>query len=553
MGIKEDAYRYAVRNAAQHEGKADLKAVIAKVAALHKGIKIGEVIPDIKEVVEKVNSLTPGQLEREYAAFEEEGFELKAPKKKVGLPDLDWAQSKEVVTRYAPNPNGPFHLGNARAAILSHEFAQKYEGKFILRFEDTDPKVKKPIENAEEIFKEDLSWLGIGIDETYFASERLEIYYKYMRKVIEKGHAYVCTCDSSEWKDMKKEGKACKCRKQNAGKGLELFEKMLSNELKEGEAVLRVKTDLKHKDPSIRDWWAAKIVDNPSHVRAGNKYHVWPSYNFQSAIDDHEMGVTLIVRGQEHAQNVNKQKYLYEYFGWEYPSAYHFGRISLEGMVLSTSKIKEGVESGKYIGWDDPRLGTIMALRRRGYDSRALKDAIMEIGVKSSDTTIEINWLNDLNKKYIDNESERVVFFEDPVELEVLQCPETVVVRGGREYKLGRGTQKFIVDRKDVGEYKERGVFRLRDAYNVIVTGVAEGKLFSEFVGETRGKAKVVPWAVKGIKVEVMMGDAGKVEALAGATIAHKKVGEHIYLERFGYCRIDGVEEGKVGLWFSHK
>jgi glutamyl-tRNA synthetase len=356
MPLEEDIYRYAIKNAFQHDGKANVGAVVGKVIALHPEVDVKKVMPDIQATVQKVNALTPSKIEEEYNKFAQ-SYELKPQEKKEGLPDLDWAKDEEVVTRYAPNPNGPFHLGNARAAILSYEFAKKYKGKFLLRFEDTDPQVKKPIENAEELFNEDLKWLGLSFDELFFQSDRLEIYYSHIKQLIDMEKAYICTCNVEEWRELIKEKKGCPCREEGKEENMERFKKMLKHDFKHGEAVVRLKTDLNHPDPSIRDFWLARVVDNPEHPRAGSKHFVWPAYNLASGIDDHLMGVTLILRGQEHAQNEEKQRFMYGYFGWKYPHTIHFGRVKLQDMVLSTSKIAEGIEKGDFSGWDDPKLG----------------------------------------------------------------------------------------------------------------------------------------------------------------------------------------------------
>ncbi len=123
--------------------------------------------------------------------------------------------------------------------------------------------------------------------------------------------------------------------------------------------MVRIKTDLNHPNPAVRDWPALRIIDNPNHPRTGNKYRVWPLYNFASAIDDHELGgVTHIFRGQEHAENETRQRYVYEYFGWEYPVTVHHGRLSIEGVILSKSKTRKGIEEGKYLA------GTTRALEQ---------------------------------------------------------------------------------------------------------------------------------------------------------------------------------------------
>jgi glutamyl-tRNA synthetase len=426
-----------------------------------------------------------------------------------------------------------------------------YNGEFLLRFDDTDPKVKKPVEGAEAIFREDLKWLGYTPDKVFFASDRLDTYYEYMRKAIKAGKAYVCLCRPEEWRDKTKAGKACSCREEKPREQLERFGKMLKNEIKEGEGVLRIKTDLNHRDPSVRDWWAAKCVDSPLHPnpKAGGK-HVWPSYNFASAIDDHDFSITLIIRGQEHEQNRTKQEFLYSYFGWKYPESIHFGRISLGDMVLSTSKIREGIENGTYSGWDDPKLGTIRALRKRGFDSRALVDAIMEVGTRHNDANISPDRLADLNKKYIDRESRRVTFMEGPVTLDVEFSPAAEAEKDGVTVKLKEGTERLYISRDDAEKLEEGRIVRLRNLYNVRIKRKDPLQLFSEYAGNAKMEP-VASWIKNRREVSVRMPDSSEVTGMTEDFEAVK--GMRLHLEKFGYCIVNEAAEGKVLLSFSHK
>ena len=550
--LEKKAYKYAIKNAYLHDGKADLGAVIGKIKALEPDIEIKKAIEYAKHAIEMVNNMPFEEIKREYGRFErEEGFELKPVQKEEHLPELTWAEQQAVVTRFAPNPNGLMHLGSARAAILSHEYAKRYKGKFLLRFDDTDPKVKTPIPNAEELFKKDLKWLKCSIAKTYFASDRLNIYEEYMKKLIEMGRAYVCTCDPEEWRRKIKAQEACPCRNKKASEHLKRFEKMLRYEFKEGEAVLRIKTILSHKDPSVRDWWLAKIVDEPTHPRVSSEHHVWPSYNFASALDDHLLGVTLIIRGQEHQQNETKQMFLYSYFGWEYPHTIYTGRVMLEGVTLSTSKIREGIEKGVYIGWDDPRLGTIAALRRRGFQSETIRKIILSIGVKPNDTTIEWNTLAAINREIISERSERISAIEEPFRLVVEFAPAKEVKTDFGTVKLNEGLQKFIVEKKLI-KNKLNGIVRLRNAYNVKIKKIAELQAFAEYAGDEKIEP-IIPWITEPVKIEIMMPNAKKIERVTDKAILKKKVDETCYIDNLGFVRIDNVTETKVDAWFAHR
>lgn len=196
----------------------------------------------------------------------------------------------------------------------------------------------------------------------------------------------------------------CPCRDLSITENLTRWMKM--PEMKEGEVVLRVKTDLNHKNPAIRDWVAMRIVDQ-QHPRIGNQHHVYPMMNFAVAVDDHLMGVTHVLRGKDHLANSEKQKYLYQYFRWEVPEFIHYGRLKMEDIALSTSKARKGIEEGVYSGWDDPRLGTIRAIARRGIKREAIKELMLEIGVKIADSTVSWKKIYGLNRNLLEEEANR--------------------------------------------------------------------------------------------------------------------------------------------------
>lgn len=551
QNIEKAAYKYAIKNAMLHEGKASAQAVVGKLKALFPDIDMKQAIKAAQEAAEKVNSMSFEDIQKEFERIEkEEGYELKPKQKTPGLPDLPWAKNKKVVTRFAPNPNGPMHIGSARAAILSYEYAAKYNGTFILRFDDTDPKVKKPMENAEEVFRKDLSWLGCKIDKVYFASDRLAIYRKYMVELIKKGRAYVCTCDPEEWRKKIKQQSPCPCRDKSVNEHLKRFEKMVNNEYKEGEAVLRVKTLLSHADPSVRDWWAAKVVDNPVHPRAPKTEHVWPSYNFASAIDDHLLGTTLIIRGQEHKQNETKQVFLYNYFGWEYPHTIYTGRVMLEGVVLSTSRTKEAIEAGKYSGWDDPRLGTIIALRKRGFAPETIRRIILEIGIKPNDTTIEWDMLVAINREIISNRSPRINAIDEPARLIVEFPPEKEVkISDEIKIKLNEGLQDFFVEKKMLEGAK--GAVRLRNAYNIKVKKITSMQAFAEYAGDEKIEP-IIPWVLEPIEIYITMDDNSVIKKYVDRKVGFK-VDNTYYIDNLGFVRIDKISENRIDAMFTHR
>jgi glutamyl-tRNA synthetase len=550
MNTRETAHKYAIKNAYLHKGKANLAAVIGKIKALNPNTDLKKEMPNILEEIKKINSMNFEEIKKEYTQLEDT-YELKPPEKREGLNPLEWTEKEPTITRFAPNPNGPIHLGHLRAALTSFEYAKKYNGKFILRFDDTDPKVKKPIENAKEIFLKDLNWIGIYPDKIFFASDRLKTYHKYMQKTIEIKKAYICTCKNEEWKKLTLEKKTCPCREKKTEEQIILFKKMLENTLKEGQAVLRIKTDLKHPDVSVRDWWAAKIVDNPNHPRVKEKIHVWPSYNFASAIDDHELEITLIIRGQEHEQNMTKQKYLYNYFKWTYPHAIHYGRIKFGNMILSTSKILKGIQEGLYTGFDDPRLGTITALRKRGYQPHALKKALLELGTNPNDTTIEPSKVTNYNKKIIEPTAKRITFIEEPAHLDIKHCPEQTIEKFGQTHKLKKGTNRFLAEKKQLEKLKKEETFRLSNALNAKLENKKEHNFEATFDSFPHKKTTTINWVTNPHETTLIMDDNTKKTGLIDGIPL--KENDIIHSAEIGFARVDDTNKQKTTLYFTHK
>ncbi|WP_456450968.1 glutamate--tRNA ligase [Palaeococcus sp. (in: euryarchaeotes)] len=573
MEVEETILKYALINALQHGGKANSKAVIGKILGEIPELrpKAREIIPIVKQVVEKVNGMNIEEQEKRLREIYPEFFEEKKEKKeeKKVLPPLPKAEKGKVVTRFAPNPDGVFHLGNARAAILSYEYARMYDGKFILRFDDTDPKVKRPEPIFYEWILEDLKWLGMEPDEIHYASDRLELYYEYAERLLRMGKAYVCTCEPSHYKKLRDEGKPCPHRELPPEIQLEEWRKMLDGEYKEGEAVVRIKTDLKHPNPAVRDWPALRIIDEPNHPRTGNKYRVWPLYNFASAVDDHELGVTHIFRGQEHAENETRQRYMYDYLGWGYPQAVHHGRLSIEGVVLSKSKTRKGIEEGRYLGWDDPRLGTIRALKRRGIKPEAIREVIIEVGLKRSDTTISWDNLAAINRKLIEPIANRYFFVADPIPMHIEGFEEEFTAevplhpdhpeRGVRKLKFTPG-KPIYVSKDDLELLKKSEYIRLKDLFNVRLLEVSERGVVAEFDSLEYEKARehrwrMIHWVPEGKPCEVLIPEGDELIVKRGLLEmdATLNVDDVVQFERFGFVRVDAVEEGKIRAVFAHK
>lgn len=553
--IGEIIYKHALLNAAKHKGNANPKAVMGSIMSQEaelrsKAKEIGQLLP---EIVEKVNNLSPEEQKAEMDKNSIEVVETKKPvKKEKGLGELPGSH-ENVVMRFAPNPSGPLHIGHSRAAIPNGEFVKKYKGKLILRIEDTDP--KRVFEPAYQLIPEDLKWLGIEPDEIHYQSDRFEIYYKYAEELIKKGKAYMCTCDGGDFKQLKDNCQPCPHRDNSVEENLKLWEEFENMEA--GQAVLRVKTDIKHKNPAIRDWVAMRLVDE-EHPRLGKKYRIYPMMNFSVAVDDHLMGMTHVLRGKDHMANSEKQEYLYKHMDWEIPEFIHYGRLKMTDVKLSTSEAKKGIEEGKYSGWDDPRLGTLRALARRGIQAETIINLMKEIGIKMNDSAISWKKIYGLNRNIIEDKVNRYFFVADPVKLDITgDYNETIVKiplhpdypeKGNRELPFNG---EVYIQEKD----NNNGLVRLMDAVNVELkddTATYHSETFEE---AKEAKARIIHWipAENTVPVEVVMPDATIMKGLAENGVNNLEIDDIIQFERFGFARLDNKEDDKLTFYFAHK
>jgi len=554
--VREAALRWALANAADHKGRASPKAVMGKLIAELPELrsKVEELKAIVEEVVADVNRLSTAE---QLARLRELGPpEAPRPEKKRGLPELpDVDKYPTVVTRFAPNPNGPLHIGHIRTALLSREYARMYGGKFILRFEDTNP--ANAMLEMYDLIRQNLTWLGIEWDEEYIQSDRLEIYYGYVERLLSAGKAYVCTCEVMDFRKLRDRGKPCPCRDLPAGEQVKRWHAMQAGGYGEERAVVRIKTDLKHPNPAVRDWPALRVVGVP-HPRVGDRYRVWPLYNFSVSIDDHEMGVTHIIRGKEHVVNEMRQRTLFEHLGWEYPIAIQHGRLTIAGAVLSKTWTMRGIRTGELSGYDDPRLGTIAAIRRRGFLPEAIRQAILDIGTTPVDASFSWETLAAYNRKFVDAEANRYFFVPNPVKLTVRGVPELREAhlrlhpsdpkRGKRAVPLMREDDILTVylPKEDVSSMQEGQIFRLKDLMNVELSPHLE----ADFRGFELADVPKVQWvSAKAIEVEVIKPDNSRERGLAEPAVADLKVGEVVQFERFGFVRIDAVKPKLVAVY----
>jgi glutamyl-tRNA synthetase len=557
--IRSALFLCALQNAVKHGGVPQAGAVIGMVMGAHPELRkqAKEVSVAAKDAIADVAALSPEERVAKLQSLSPEMFAAlheKHEHKKV-LPDLEGAENG-VVMRFAPNPSGPLHIGHARAAALNDAYVKQYGGRYILRIEDTDPKRVDP--EAYEMVKEDIAWLGLGITETVTQSDRFPLYYDLCKELIGSGGAYVCTCENEHFKTLKDAKKACPCRDQSVETVLTLWEKMLDGGFAEGEASVRVKTDLLHPDPAMRDFPIFRILDAPPHPKM--EARVYPLMNFSVVADDHLLGVTHVIRGKDHIANTRRQRYIYDHFGWTVPVYRHYGRMGIEGVVLSTSQMHLGIHEGKYTGWDDIHLGTLRALARRGISPEAVKNAMLAIGI--GDTDISFSWDNLYaeNKKLVDPVANRYFFVPEPVTAMVQGAPRRMAhamlhpgdaSKGNRELPF-EGT--VVLPKTEI--VPDVTMVRLKDLFNVNIAWDGETPSFSyggDSLADARAaKAHIIQWlpAEQTLPCTLLTME-GTMHGVCEPAVA-KDLGKVVQFERIGFVRIDTVNESGVLAYFTH-
>ncbi|MCK4614518.1 MAG: glutamate--tRNA ligase, partial [Thermoplasmata archaeon] len=452
------------------------------------------------------------------------------------------------------------------------EYVKRYGGNYILRLEDTNP--MKILLEAYEMIPRDMNWLGTDIHEIVVQSDRFEVYQDYARRLIELGKCYVCTCPVEKWRELKMKSRACPHRERGVEEHLDEWEKMLTGHYKEGEASLMVKTDLRHPNPAIRDFVAMRIVEH-SHPRIGNKYRVYPLYNFSVAVDDHLSGITHVLRGKDHLNNTYKQIYIYRYFAWKEPEFIHYGWVTIPDTLLKTSSIREGIEKGDYSGWDDPRLGTFRTLAKRGFRPEAIRRYWVEVGVKEVDINFSWKTLIAYNKGIIDPISPRYFFVADPVVMNISGVEELsgrapihpdrpeLGIRRVHLKSIGPGGEggiPLLISGNDAAKLEDGKTLRLKDLGNVRVEKIGDREIQAEYTGNDlsilKQGARNIHWCpVDGIETIVHMPDGTEVKGRTERDIL-KSTSEMVQFERFGFVRIEKkVDEKGEGVegFFAHK
>lgn len=546
--------RYALQNAYFYKGRANSGAIMGKLLSKDPKLRndMETLKKEIDKAVEKVNSLSAKKQEETLNKMSPEMM-VKQQKKQDDIPPLVDAVMGKFVTRFAPSPSGPLNLGQfLRAAMLPYLYVKKYKGKFILRIEDTDPR------NIEQVFysmiMEDLMSTGVKWDKMVKESDHMDDYYRYIIELLNNGKAYVCTCEAEKFRELKLKKETCECRELSPAENMSRWDKMINGYYEEGDAVVRLSNSMSDPNPTLRDPPLLRVIKE-THPLKGEKYKVWPLYNFACTIEDHDLKMTHVFRGKEHEHNTAIQKLISDAFGWEMQIVINFGMIYLPGTKLHTRDMKDMIKDGRVDGWDDPRLPTVRALLRRGFQPEALKKFAQVCGMSKTD--IKVGWenLEGINRKIIDSLSNRFMSVLDPVKISVKYDKEVkeALVDFHPDFPK-RGKKAMPVDLNSIfvsnDDYKQFSgkTVRLKGLFNVKL-----GKV-SKYAGdEVVTKMPKIQWvSYPNIPIELLTPDK-KFSGVGELGMKKLKIGTLIQLERIGFVRIDDVKSDKIICVFAHK
>ena len=552
----------ALQNAVEHDGKTKDKIVLSKILGSRPDLrnKVKDIIKELTAIVSEVNNIP---LNKQMSEIESKYPDLliKTEKKieeRTGLPPLEDAVQGKVVTRFPPEPNGYPHIGHAKAAIINEEYAKMYGGKVILRIDDTNPENER-LEFYAAI-KVGLDWLGIKYDKIKNTSDDLETIYQKGKEIVSLNKAYVCMCKRDDISKNRREMKSCKCSQANPDQNEKMWQKLF-DDFSQGEAVVRFRGDMKSQNTVMRDPVLFRIIEE-RHPLLDKKYRVWPSYDFAIAIEDSLDGVTHALRSKEYELRNELYYAILDALSMRKPKVLEFSRLEFKGMPVSKRVIKPLIETGKISWYDDPRLPTLEALKKRGITPEAIRKFTISLSFTKADTLAPFDSLESFNRKEVDSTSVRLYLVKNPRKLFIKNLPFTELELPNHPAN-DMGKRKVEVDgnvflsSEDTTNVSPGDQLRLMGLGNVKINLVNDD-LEGEFMGDdVKVDFPKIQWISQKnshnlkilipkqlfINEEFNENSLEELEVYTEPHYLELKDGSEIQFVRFGYCRKDSVNQ----------
>ncbi len=549
MNIKKLVLIVTLENAMRYNGKADVNSVVSKIMGENPSLKkeIKDVIKTIVSTVAEVNLLS--KKEQKEKLEKVCGVELrkrKEKKKEVNIFSFfKIKEGQKIVTAFPPEPSKYSHIGHAKALLINYELAKRYNGEFVLRFEDNNPELVK-----EEYYKnhiQDYQWLGVKWDKLDYVSDYIEEMYKQAEKLIKIGKAYTCFCSQNKIRESRASGKACKCMSFETETNLKEWKDLL----KRGSYVLRLKIDIKHQNTSMRDPIIMRVV-NTKHPRVGKKYRIWPTYDFATSVMDGLEGITHRIRTKEFELRRELHNHIQKLLGFNPTNIYEMARFNIKGAITSGRIIREKIEKKELTGWDDPSLTTLIALRKRGFLPHAIRNFVLSTGITKTEATLSWDDLIVQNKRLLDFIANRYFFVENPKKIKIKNAPSLAVEIPLHPNDLKRGNRKFDTE----SEFYIADKLVKNKAYRFMGLFNFKNKEFISIKLEPALDARLIHWLPVSkdlVNVEVIMPDNKRVKGLAEPSLNKIDIETTVQLVRFGFCKLDKKSGKNLIFYFTHK
>jgi glutamyl-tRNA synthetase len=554
--ILNEARKIAIINASKY-GKTSAEFIIPKIIGTFRELKdkINDYKADIQRIVEEVNKMSLEEI-REIAKDFQETKDKKEERKLL--------KYENAVTRFSPEPSGYLHLGHAKAAFLSYEIAAENNGVMYLRFDDTNPEKAK--EEYVKMILEDLEWLNIKPYSITYTSDYVDGMYEKMEELIKKDKAYVCQCKEEEINENRKNKKACDHRNQEVKENLRLFGDMKNGKVKEKEAILLYKGDLNSDNTALRDPAIARIVEK-EHFRHKNK-KLWPTYHFASVYMDAIQEITHAIRSKEYELYGSLYFLLLnDLFPGKKIELIHISRLFVPGYPLSKREMRKLIEEKKIESWDDPRLLTLRALKRRGISSKAIKDFVLSFGLGKQENPADLSILYSKNRAVIDEQADRYFFIEEPFPLKIEgDFPEFVKMKKHprkNEEKIIRMNDTVYIEKSDFEKLEDNELVMLK-GFSVAKVDKKERKISLE--NKSLKWLKVIRWLPSNFASDALIIEPrkplnddgtfneksllirnGKVEK----NVEGLAIGSIVQFEMLYFCILDKIEKGKFSFIFT--
>jgi len=564
--------KMVLANALEHDGQADVGAVMKRIMAeqLERRKDAKYILELVKQQVHEINILSNEEQEALWAKTAP-GEPLNKEKKseRECLPPLEGATKGQVVTRFPPEPSGYLHIGHGYSMYINWYYADKYNGRFLLRFEDSNPRKVK--EEFYEVIREGIRFLGLDWDDEVLESDHIPKYYEFTEKLLKQGDAYICKCNQGFVQQCRRDGRACPHHGVSIEENLDEWDKMLHT-YQEGEATVRLRGDLTADEAALRDPTIMRIVDHP-HPLQGDAYRVWPLYDYAVSIEDAMGGITHVLRSEEFVPKIPLQNAIREKLGLISPQFIHYSRFKIRGTPVQRRVIRELISSGIVTDWDDIRLSTLFGLRRRGIVPDTIKQLACEIGLTTGQPELDWSIVLAINRKIIDPIAKRFFMVVDPIPLRVRSAPDMTVklrfhpTRPEMGYRELKTIDRFYIGRDDAVDLTEGALIRLKDLYDIKILKTESSEVLAEYCSERSPHIPKIQWVPdNAFPTTLLYPDVLLLEdespnpnslvvqnGLAEMNLYNSQVGDLVQLERIGFGRIDKIESDGIVVNMTEK